>query len=421
MNILLLGATGFIGRHLARVFSTSGHRVIRGIRKNSATIGDQEILVDYTLDTATADWLPRVTGMDVVINAVGLLRGTRSNPLDRVHVETPKALFQACEDAGVRKVIQISSLGADANATSAYHVTKRTADRFVAGLDIDWVIVQPSVVYGDDGASSRFFRMLSVLPFIPVPGRGEQLLQPIHIDDLCSCMLRLLEPDAPVRARLALVGPQATQYRTLLASYRAQLGLTQTITVPIPMYCMRWAARLTEWVPGNLLTRESLTMLERGNVADSAITKRLLGKAPRPVDRFIRSTEAPSLRTRAMLDWLLPHLRVSLAIVWLWSGLTSAFFYPTEQSLGLLSAVGLDGIEASIALYMLIVMDIALAIATLVVPSRRLWRLQLAIVFGYTLAVTIFLPAFWLHPFGPLLKNLPILAVLITLLYLEER
>jgi hypothetical protein len=121
------------------------------------------------------------------------------------------------------------------------------------------------------------------------------------------------------------------------------------------------------------------------------------------------------LRAQAIAGWALPMLRIALAIVWIVTGLLSLGIYPVGQSLDLLRQVGLDGTLASGTLIGAAVVDIAFGLATLFAPSRALWRLQIGLVVAYTLIISIFLPNFWLHPFGPVLKNIPILAALLLL------
>jgi uncharacterized protein YbjT (DUF2867 family) len=102
-------------------------------------------------------------------------------------------------------VIQVSALGADAGAASRFHLSKRAAaDGFLATLNLEWVIVQPAFVYGLDG-TSRMFRQIASLPLLPVPGSGQQSIQPIHIDDLCLAMVHLLVAGAVIRRRIPLI------------------------------------------------------------------------------------------------------------------------------------------------------------------------------------------------------------------------
>lgn len=112
-------------------------------------------------------------------------------------------------------------------------------------------------------------------------------------------------------------------------------------------------------------------------------------------------------------------IRLTLAAVWLVTGALSLGIYPLENSLALLGRIGLSGTLALIALYLGAMTDIALGVLTLFVRSKSLWLIQGVLILAYTLIISIGMPEFWLHPFGPLLKNLPIL-LLLWLLYQHE-
>ena len=140
---------------------------------------------------------------------------------ERIHKRAPQALFTACVAAGVRRIVQISALGADRGVTR-YFLTKRAADDYLATLPLEWTIVRPAMVFGPGGSSARLFQMLAHLPLVPLPGRGEQRLQPIHIDDLTEAVVRILAETTTSRTRIELVGPQSLSLRELLVSLRAQ-------------------------------------------------------------------------------------------------------------------------------------------------------------------------------------------------------
>ena len=110
-----------------------------------------------------------------------------------------------------------------------------------------------------------------------------------------------------------------------------------------------------------------------------------------------------------------PLLRMALALVWIVTGILSLGLYPVAGSLDLLSQVGLNGTLAVAALYSSAMLDIVLGMLTLLFPGRALWRLQIGLIVVYTVIITLFLPQFWLHPFGPVLKNIPIIAILLAL------
>jgi hypothetical protein len=184
---------------------------------------------------------------------------------------------------------------------------------------------------------------------------------------------------------------------------------------------VRAAASAGALWPGALLDRESLQMLERGNTADATATASLLGRSPRPVSAFIAPGSMRAERVQAQLAWLLPLLRLSIACVWIVTGLLSFGLYPVDESYAMLARLGITGALAPLMLYGAAVLDLALGVATLRMKRRRaLWWAQIGLMLGYMALITWGLPEYWLHPFGPILKNLPMLAAIGLLLTLED-
>ena len=424
MIVLLTGATGFMGRHLRDALVSAGHQVICAVRHAHDPPGCdgciREIEADFSRDFSPTAWTPRLAGVDAVINAVGILREHGSQTFDAIHVRAAKALFAACVMTGVRRVIQISALGADVHAVSRYHLSKKEADDFLADQPLDWIIAQPSVIYGPGGRSARLFTLLASLPWIPVPGRGDQQIQPVHSDDVVAAIIALLEADELQRRRVALVGPESLRLRGFLARLRSAMGLGRARFVGVPMPLARLAARFGTLLRRGLLDTETLNMLVRGNVADPAAIRKLLGREPRAVEAFIPQGDAPAIRTWAKLQWLLALLRWSVAIVWIWTGIVSLGLYPVSDSYALLARVGVSGALAPVLLYGAAMLDLAFGVAIFVMRRRRLlWIVQALVMVLYTLIITIHLPEFWLHPYGPTLKNLPMLAAIWLLYELE--
>jgi uncharacterized protein YbjT (DUF2867 family) len=418
MRVLLTGASGFIGQRLGAALRRQGHEVVCAARHPPQTACTSSVVVDFTRDIRAEDWLPRLAGIDVVINAAGILRETRGQTFESIHVLAPVALFTACATAGVRRVIQISALGADASARSGYHLSKRRADEALAKLPLEWVIVQPSLVYGAGGTSARMFTALATAPLIPLPGRGEQRIQPLHIDDLIDGILALLRGDGPSRSRIPFVGPEALTFEAFLAQLRGALGLPPPRFVRIPLTLVRLAAQVGRRLRSSLLEPETLDMLVRGNTDDPAPLRRLLGRRLREVSQFA----TPADLVFGQRQWLLPLLRWSIAIVWIVTGIVSLGVYPQESSYALLARVGVPASWFPLLLYGAACMDLAFGIATLALRNRQwLWFAQMAVILGYTAIISVRLPEFWLHPFGPLLKNLPMLAAIFLLQQMERR
>lgn len=114
------------------------------------------------------------------------------------------------------------------------------------------------------------------------------------------------------------------------------------------------------------------------------------------------------------------HLtRLILAALWFVTGVLSLGIYPQHESFNLLARVGVHGSSALVVLYFAAALDITLSVMTIYWHSRALWIFQAALILSYTLIISVWLPEFWLHPFGPILKNFPIL-MLLWLLYKNE-
>lgn len=426
MVVFVTGARGFLGQRLVRALVAAGHRVVCAVRDAPGRAPHVEgpvshVLADFARDQTPEAWLPHLTGVDAVVNAAGLFRQTRTARFADVHVRGPCALFTACAKAGVARVVQISALGADEAARSAYHLSKKEADDFLLRLPLaSAAVAQPSLVYGPGGTSARFFTRLASLPLVPLPAGGGQPVQPIHVDDAIAALVRLVE-DPRVTGRVPLVGPRPVTVREWLAALRAGLRLGPARFVPVPAPLMGAAAHLVGRWPGSLLDPDTWRMLQRGNTAPAQATSALLGRPPRPVEDFIAPEEAPATRREAQLATGLALLRGSVAAVWIWTGIVSLGLYPASLSFELLARAGVPEAWRPAMLYGAAGLDLALGLATLMPwRPRWLWLAQAALILFYTAVISVRLPEYWLHPYGPVLKNLPILAALALLHALDE-
>lgn len=416
MHILITGADGFIGSALAQALLARGHRLtlaVRGTQRAAKQFPGQRVLAaDFATDHAPATWRPRLDGVDAVVNAVGIFRETGAQTFEAIHVRAPIALFEACMEAGVRRVVQISALGAARDAPTAFLRSKHAADTALSALPLSSVVVRPSLVFAPQGTSARLFLQLAALPLVPLPAGGGQCVQPIHRDDLVAALVALLEAEAPP-ALLAAVGPAPLTLREYLSQLRCSVGLGRARFLSIPQGVMDAIAKLAEKMHSNLVSREALAMLAQGNCAGAGGITRVLGRAPRPATEFVDPHEAASLRVSLQLRWLLPLLRVTVALVWIATGIVSLGLYPVSGSLDLLARVGLHDGLALTSLHVAAALDLALGIATLVMRRRQwLYAFQALVILGYTAIITLWLPEYWLHPYGPVLKNLPLLAAL---------
>lgn len=286
MNILICGANGFVGRHLTRALRKAGHTVIRGVRKPEEP---SDVAIDYGLDTVKDVWIPRLSGIDAVINTVGVLRTSAHAPMQQLHGETPRALFQACAEVGIKRIVHVSALGIDKGINTEYFQTRRTAETSLGALSssVQWLILRPSLIYGEDGASARLFRRLAKLPLHVLPMGGNQTLQPVHINDICTAVTRWFGSSGFYNQIIPMAGAEATTLRGMLDSYRAQMQLGNAWHIGVPALFMRLAARVGDAISASPLCSDTLTMLLAGNTTDTSRFAELLGCIPQSYRTFI--------------------------------------------------------------------------------------------------------------------------------------
>lgn len=421
MRVLLTGATGFIGHHLHRALLEQGHEVIACGRRPPDLPCQAFIPCDFGQDQNADDWRPRLDGVDAVINAVGIIRQSRNQRFNALHTDAPRALFKACTQTGVQRVIQISALGADTQAATPYHLSKRAADDCLAQQPLDWLILRPSLVYGPGSASSTLFAALAALPLTPMVDDGRQPVQPIHIDDLVRAVLVALETGVPQRQRIDCVGPSSMSLRDWLGGWRRWLGERPAHSCALPCALVLTTAHVCAPFSRLPIDADSLRMLQRGNSAPVQPFVQAFGFQPQDFSHWTEQTPASaSERQQARLFFLWPLLRLCLAFLWIWTGLTSALFHPVADSYQMLAAVGLSGVALPLALYGAALLDTLPGLALLLnIRLRLMLGIQLVMMLGYSLILSFFLPEFWFHPFGPLSKNLPLIAATLMLFVRE--
>lgn len=283
MNVLLTGASGFIGRNLSMVLAAAGHRVRPLSRRHGQ---------DFSRMLELADWLPQLAGIEVVINCVGIIGERGSQRFERLHHRAPAALFRACIEAGVGRVVQISALGADDQAFTAFHLSKRAADDVLRAQALEGFVLRPGLVYGRGGASAGLMMRLAALPAIPVIGDGGQPLQPVHIADLAATVLRCLaSPHGALT--LDVIGPETYTLAQWLALMRAAQQLPGAPLLRIPVGVALRAARLVGRVVP-MLNADTLRMLQAARPADVGPLVAFLGRSPRPAEARLFLADALS-------------------------------------------------------------------------------------------------------------------------------
>lgn len=420
MRVLLTGAHGFIGGFIAAALREAGHTVIAAVRSPR---GAHEIACDLARDVDAAVWLPRLAGIDAVVNCAGILRETATHNFAAIHVDAPVALFRACAQARVRKVVQISALGEPEDGE--FIASKHRADAALATFDLDWTVLRPGLVYSASGAygGTSLLRALAALPVFFLPQRGTQKLRPIAAEDVGLAVVAALDAGVAMHAIAQLVGPQALSFADYLRAWRAWFGLKPAFELPMPRALVNATVACGEAFTTGPVCRVIANLLQRERVGAPDAGMRMttqLALVPRSLDAALaQRPSTPSDLRDAQLYTAVPALRMTFALLWIASGLLGL-----GLSAATLQAMVPDWPPAFAQLLGRAtgVLDLVLGVLLLAgVGVRRVEQLMLAMVIAYTVGIGLFAPQHWLDPFGGLLKNFVLIAALCVLLALEPR
>src|SRR5512146_293802 len=221
MNIFLTGGTGFVGSHLLARLKAEGHH-IRVLARNAAARGAGERQVEVIPGDVVAN-----TGLeygmedaDAVIHLVGIILQSRGASFERVHYEGTRHVVSAARRAGVKRLVQMSALGARPDGVSGYQTSKWRAEEEVRHSGIAYVILRPSIIFGPrDGFVSQMVQVMRTSPLVrPVVGHGRYPFRPIFIDDVVDCFAQSLTSDMALNRTIDLVGPEELTLDQMLAA-----------------------------------------------------------------------------------------------------------------------------------------------------------------------------------------------------------
>ena len=323
-------------------------------------------------------------------------------------------------------MIHLSAISADPSVGTEYSRTKHAAERHLIALDLDWAILRPSLVYGEGShGGTSLLRALAALPWIvPLPGRGDQPFQPIHIDDLAETVALLLREPRFSRIVLEPVGPERLDTADIVRRLRAWLGLGPARLLPVPIWLVRMAARIGDLLGAGPLRTTSVEQMLHGNAGDPAPFIAATGiRLRRMADALLAQPATAQDLWHARLYSLRPLLRLGLAAFWIWTGLAVLVLMPQGEGDALLRAAGVPDALLGPAWLLGGAVDLALGLWLLL--AQRIARpcaAMLAVSAGYLLALVVGSPALWLEPLGGLAKTpVVMLAILALMAIAEER
>jgi uncharacterized protein YbjT (DUF2867 family) len=308
--VLVVGGSGFIGRHLVAALAAAGIRVTVPSRRRERA---KHLILLPTVDVIEADVmaggvLERLcAGKQAVYNLVGILHGRRGRrdergPNDygpdfaRMHVELPQAIVAACRASGARRLLHVSALGAAPDAPSEYLRSKAIGERAVlAAEDLDVTVFRPSVVFGpEDRFLNRFALFARLLPVFAVPS-PQARFQPVYVGDVARALqFALEEPTARGRA-YELCGPRVFTMKELVEFVCAATG-RRRLVVGLPERLSYLQAWMLEHLPGKLMTRDNWLSMQVPNTCEAPFPFRLQPQAIEAVAPAYLSPAGPRER-----------------------------------------------------------------------------------------------------------------------------
>ncbi len=431
MRVLITGAYGLIGSACLAKLHAEGHDLVGAGR----SITDarrrfpyaQWVRADFRELTTPESWRELLTGIDAIVNCVGALQDGARDDVMRVHVAAPAALFAACEQMNVCRVIHISAVGADPAGATPFARTKGETERDLARRNLDWVILRPGLVTANGVyGGTALLRGAAGFPMV-TPVVAAKPVQIVTAADVAETVAWALRPGAPARLSLDVVHPLPMTLGAIAMFYRAWLGLKPQPVVTLPGVITAVAARIADalsWLGWRSPMRTTaIKQLAEGIKGEPDSWIAATGIAPTSLDAWL-AVHPATVQDRwfALLYVLKPVAVASLASFWILSGII-ALGPGWSGALLILRLAGFAPGIAKLAVVAGAALDIVLGAAMLVRRTCRIALMTSLIVStGYLLAAAVVVPHLFADPLGSMLKVLPVmLATLFLLAVLDER
>ncbi len=266
----ILGGGGFIGRYLVRNLTKRNYRCFittrkafqKGYLKTQATPGAIELI----------DWNPNnfsnlkeaIKNSDVVVNLIGILFENRKQKFYNIHSKIPEAVAKICSEAGVKKFIQVSAIGANEKSKSLYQKSKYLGESNALNNFKKTVIIRPSVVCGPEDNFTNLFSKLSFLPIIPIVGLNYKF-QPILVTDVADAIVQAIEMKDNEGKTYEIGGPRVISFGDMVKSILSTIN-KKRIVIEIPMSLAKIQSSITDMLPlPPILTRDQCEILSEAD------------------------------------------------------------------------------------------------------------------------------------------------------------
>jgi uncharacterized protein YbjT (DUF2867 family) len=296
-QVTVFGGSGFIGRYVVQRLAGAGDRVAVAVRDTEGAqftrmFGDVGQVMAVPCDvTKPATIAAALRGADAVVNLVGILTGSAAR-FDAVHHTGARNIAEAARDAGVKRLVHISAIGADPASPSAYARTKGLGEQAVLAAFPEAAILRPSVVFGpEDEFFNRFARLARLGPVLPLFGGGRTKFQPVYVGDVADAVLAAMVDKSARGRTFELGGPEvlslADIFRIVLRETNRKRCL---LSVPFFVADLVGTVSPILHLPGRppLITRDQAKLLRRDNVVGpGAVGLKDLGVAPTALELIV--------------------------------------------------------------------------------------------------------------------------------------
>lgn len=424
MAVLVLGAYGLIGREIVARLMADGHEVV-GLGRDIEAAARIEPRItwrraDIARLTKPGHWLPLLKGVEVVVNAAGALQTGLKDRVETVQDVAMRALYAAAASAGVRRLVQISAPGAEADASTAFLASKAAADAALRASGLDHVILRPVLVISPVAyGGTALLRALAVFPFVTPLVFAASRVRTVSVGEVAAATARAVRGDIASGEDLVLAEPGSHSLAEVVAHFRRWMGLRPVPILPVPApvgAIVTAGADLAGWFGWRSPLRSTAMKVMRHGVAPEG-----KGEAAPLAEILAAMPSTPQERWFARLWLLKPLIVVGLSAFWIasgWIGLAR-----TDAASILLTDAGLSPATALAAVQAGSLVDIALGLALLWRPAARLALIGMILTsFAYMAGALVLTPALWADPLGPLVKSATLVLLhLVALAILEER
>jgi uncharacterized protein YbjT (DUF2867 family) len=290
----VFGGTGFVGRRVVRHLRDSGTRV-RAVSRHRALgedAGIEQIAADAH-DQRSVE--AALAGADGVVNAISLYVEHGSVTFHSAHVETAAKIARAARQAGIKRFVHVSGIGANTASSSRYIRSRGEGEAAVQTAFPGAVIVRPAVMFAsDDGFLTTILRLLRSMPAYPIFGDGRTRLQPVYVDDVAAAIAQILRQSQKPYPVYELAGPRVYSYEELLRTI-ARIARLRPVLMHMPFAFWNALAGVAEMLPRPPLTRNQVELMQIDTTASERLPGfRALGISPRSLEDELEAMVRPN-------------------------------------------------------------------------------------------------------------------------------